>query len=406
MWNPLDRTGTAVGNLSEGVWKDGEGWILVFVSLGWFLVLGGRIVYPALLPLVSREFAVNYTTVGGLIGVLWVAYAVVQFPGGFLADRFGERAVLVTSLSLSLFGMAAVVLSPVFGAFVVATAVLGVGNGLFGTTRITVLSDIYDEVETTAISICQAAGNVGNSLLPIVASAVATALGWRLGFGFLLPLFALAAVGTWYTLPERTSAAADWGGQFRSKLRNVIGSIRGRSVLQVTSVHFMTILLYQSLTGFFPTYLVEAKSLSTDTAALLFGLFFAAAIGIQFLSGLIADRYGRRFTMAGFLGLSVPGYWLLPSVEGFLGLAGVTLLLSCMLGAFPPAHSYAVRALPSALQGSGYGLIRTLYITFGAVGPPLVGIMADVGLFTEAFLLLGAVGLLASLDCVLLPPLK
>lgn len=405
MSGPLERIQADISKLRKDVWKEGEGWILVFISLGWFLVLGGRIVYPALLPLVSQEFAVDYATIGGLIGVLWVAYAAMQFPGGLLADKFGERAVLVTSLSLSLFGLAAVVLAPMFAAFVIATGVLGVGNGLFGTTRITVLSDIYTEVETTAISISQAVGNVGNSVLPIVASAIATALGWRLGFGFMLPLFAFAAIGTWSILPARTSPAADREERFHETLQKVLGAVRGRTVVQVTTVHFMTILLYQSVTGFLPTYLVEAKSLPADSAALLFGFFFAAATVIQFVSGLISDRYGKRRAMGGFMLLSVPGYGLLPYVDGFLPLAGVTLLLSCMLGAFPPAHSYAVQALPSALQGSGYGLIRSFYIAFGAVGPPLVGAMADVGLFTEAFLLLGAVAVLASVNCLLLPTL-
>lgn len=406
MASRVGESRTALARLFVNLWRDGRGWILVFISAGWFLVLGGRIVYPALLPLVSREFTVNYATIGSLIGVLWTAYALVQFVGGLAADKLGERVVLVASLLLSLVGMTAIVLSPTFSTFVIATVVLGVGNGLFGTTRITVLSDIYDEVETTAISISQATGNVGNAVLPIAAGAIAATLGWRLGFGLLLPMFAVTAVGVWSTLPKRTSTPAGREERFIDTMRNVAAMARVRSVVQITTVHFLTIFLYQSVTGFLPTYFVEMKNLQADTAALLYGSFFAVAIGIQFASGLASDRFGKRITMSGFLVLSVPGFVLLPYADGVLLLAGVTVLLSFMLGGLPPAHSYAVQALPSNVQGSGYGLIRTLYIAFGAAGPPLVGLLADIGLFDEAFLVLGGVAVLASANCALLPALE
>lgn len=397
---------TTVGRFGADLWRDGRGWVLVVVSLGWLLVLGGRIVYPALLPLIAEEFAMDYSTVGGLIGVLWTSYALLQFPGGLVADRFGERAVLVASLSLSLLGMVAIVLSPVFGAFVVATAVLGVGNGLYGTTRVTVLSDTYDEMETTAISISQSAGNVGNAVLPVVAGGAAAALGWRMGFGFMVPLFAVVAVGAWLVVPVRTSAPAGEGESFGRTMRRVLAAIRARTVMQATLVLFLTMFLYQSLTGFLPTYLVEVKALPADTAATLYGAFFASAIVVQFVSGLVSDRYGQRVAMASFTGACVPGYLLLPYTEGVTSLLGVTVVLSFMLGAFPPAHAYTVRALPPALQGSGYGLLRTLYIAFGAAGPPVVGWLADAGLFDQAFLLLGAVCVAASATGALLPELS
>lgn len=406
MANRLNEARMALVQYYQNLCRGGRGWVLLFISMGWFLVLGGRIVYPALLPLISQDFTVNYTTIGGLIGVLWIAYALMQFPGGLLADRFGERAVLMLSLSLSLLGMTALVLSPVFGAFVIATAVLGIGNGLFGTTRITVLSDIYDGVETTAISISQAAGNVGNSVLPIIAGSLAATLGWRLGFGFMLPLFLVTAVGVWRTIPRRTSVENNPEERFFPMIRKVFTVVRMRPVIQVSTVHFMTLFLYQSLTGFLPTYLVEIKSISADVSAVLYGAFFAVAIVFQFLSGLLSDYYSKRATMSVFLVLCTPGYALLPFVNGFVPLVGVILLLSCMLGVFPPAHSYAVQALPSDLQGSGYGLIRTLYIALSATGPPLIGWLADIGLFDEAFFLLGAVAVLASINCALLPNLE
>ena len=390
----MSRSPTALAARTAGfcrdLWGDGRGWVLVVVSFGWLLVLGGRIVYPALLPLITAEFGIDYATAGPLVGTLWA----------------GERAVLVLSLSGSFVAAAAIFLAPTLGAFVVATAVLGVGNGLFGTSRVTVLSDTYPDMDTTAISINQATGNVGNMVLPVVAGALAAAFGWRLGFGFLVPLFAVAAVGTWLVVPRRTSPASNDDGSIRETMTAVFAAIRTREVLLVTLVLFLLMLVYQSVTGFLTTYLVEVKGLGTGAAATLYGAFFASAIVFQFSSGLVADRYGQRAALGLFAGAAVPAYLAIPFADGMLQLPVVVVFLSATLGAFPPSHAYAVRAIPDAVQGSGYGLLRTLYIAFGAAGPPLVGFLADVGRFDEAFFGLGAVALAAALATRRLPALE
>jgi MFS family permease len=185
----------------------------------------------------------------------------------------------------------------------------------------------------------------------------------------------------------------------------VASAIRNPQVVIVTGILSLTMFMYQSVTGFLPTYLAEVKGISPSTAAVVFGLFFASAIGVQFLSGIISDRYSQRLAMVGFMGLSVPAFVGLTFAEGLLALVGVVVVLSCMLGGFPPAHAYATRAVPAEIQGSGYGLVRTLYIVFGALGPLSVGVLADFGLFNEAFLLLGSAALFTCLISVRLPTL-
>lgn len=46
---------------------------------------------------------------------------------------------------------------------------------------------------------------------------------------------------------------------------------------------------------------------------------------------------------------------------------------------------------------SGFGLLRTVYIALGTIGPPVVGQLADYGFFDGAFLLLGGLALATSL---------
>src|SRR6056297_251324 len=176
-----DATGRVRAVVAD-LWGDGRGWILVVIAVGWALAIGIRLVFPALLPAVRRSFGMSLSTAGLLITVLWGAYASMQFPGGILADRYGERVVLVVAIALGGLGVVAVTAATTTVAFFAGAVGVGVGVGLYGTTRLTVLSDVFTERTGTAIGIAQATGNVGTMGLPPIAAAIAAAVGWRLGF--------------------------------------------------------------------------------------------------------------------------------------------------------------------------------------------------------------------------------
>lgn len=385
-------TGLGLGSVLGDLRRDGSIGLLLAVSLGWFLTLGVRIIYPALLPAITDEFGVGTATAGLLIAALWTTYALLQFPGGVIADAVGERLVLVASVSVTIVGVGAIVLSTTLALFVGATVLLGVGTGLFGTTRLTVVAATFDRMETTAISVTQAAGNVGNVILTATAGAVSVYAGWRWGFGYVLPAMAIAVAALWIFVPRR-AAATSGGASFGATMRSVVAAIRRQRVLAVTLLLCANMFLYQSVTGFLPTYLVVTKGLEPGTAAALYSFFYAAAIAVQFLSGVVADRWGNRPAIAGFLALSVPGFALLTVAGSVPMIVFAIPLLSGVLGALPPVNAVGVGALPEEIRGSGFGLLRTFYMVVGATGPPLVGLFGEAGRFDLAFLLLGTLAL-------------
>ena len=190
-------------------------------------------------------------------------------------------------------------------------------------------------------------------------------------------------------------------------MRQVASTITQYQVLLVTCVLFLTMFIYQSVTGFLPTYLVATKDVSATFATVLYGLFFASAIVFQFFSGILSDRAGQRIGLAVFIGMSVPAFVLVSMVTSPVALILVVVLLGSVLGGFPPGHAYAVRSLPTEIQGSGYGLLRTVYISLGAGGPVVIGLLADYDYFDEGFILLGFVALIACvISIVLLPKLE
>ena len=71
---------------------------LAAVSAGNFSQLGARILLGAVVPFVLVEFGTTEATVGVALTGMWAAYALLQFPSGVLADRLGERPVVLAGI--------------------------------------------------------------------------------------------------------------------------------------------------------------------------------------------------------------------------------------------------------------------------------------------------------------------
>lgn len=385
----------------EGRWR-----ILLTVAFGWFLGLGTRLTAPALVPYIRADLGVDLATAGLLLSTLWLAYGLLQFPGGLLGDRVGERNVLAGSTALTIAALAVGAVAWSLAALVVAFVLLGIATGSYATTRFTSLTDVYPERAATATGICSAAGNVGTVLLPAGAGLLAAAASWRVGFAAAVPLFAVAALGIWVAVPARTSgrdsAVDELSG---ATVRRLADGVSGRRTLVFTVAMFLMSFVYQGFTSFYPTYLVAVKGLPESAAALLYSVFFAAGIVVQPVGGAAADAVGDRLTMVAFGALSAVALGALLTASGFWPLVVVSVALSVQLAFWPVAQAAVIDSLPTAMQGTGFGFLRTVYLLFAATAPLVVGAMGDWGRFDEAFLLLAgcslgaaAVGLLLDGD--------
>jgi len=366
--------------------------------------MGVRLIYPVILPQIITEFSISYSTAGISLSALWVAYAAVNTPGGLIADYVGERVLLATSMIFSAAGLLAVVLSQTFPQFLASTVVLGIATGLFGTTGTTVLTDIYSQHDTTAISISQIAASIGSILIPIIAGFLAVHLGWRVGLVHAAPIFVLAAVGMWLTLPMRTSpVVTETNSGLFTVFEDIKDTFSSRALLLVVGGMTAVGVVYQGLTGFLPMYLIEMKEFSQQQATLLFGVLFCSMIVGKIVSGPIANRVGNRSTLIGYSVISLPGFVALPIVEE-TGLVILTVwIVGLILGYTPVATTYAMELIPPSVQGSVFGIIRTVFLGVGALAPPIVGVLADFGLLDVAFFGFFFVGVVALVFSIGLP---
>lgn len=397
------RLGSAVSTVTA-LRGDGRGRVLLTVALGWFLALGTRMVLPALLPQIKLTFEMGNALAGALLTILYVAYSATQFPAGILADRIGERRTLFASVLLTAVGVLALAIAPTLVIFIGGTVLFALGSGLYGSPRVTVLSRIFPERDGTALGVTFAAGNVGSSLLPIIAGLIAVTIGWRYGFGFVVLPLGIVAVAVWRYLPDHGKVEMPGtSGGIASGLREAMLTPQiGLAWVAMTLV----LVAYQGITAFLPTYFVEVKGLGPAVSATLFGLFFAAGAVWQWSAGVTADRVGPRRTLVGIGLLATLTVLVLPFVAGLPALSVLSLLLGIRLGFGPLNNAYVAAALPETVRGSGLGLFRALQLLVSSTGSLVVGVMADSGLFDAAFFVLAGLTGLGTLGYGLLPDLE
>lgn len=375
--------GGSLKNELRGLWAGGDGVSLGAVALGWGLLNGVRMVYPVLLPHLQNAYGLTLTTAGLLVTVLWLSVSVGQVPSGILADRHNESAIMAASTVVVGTALTLVVVASSTLVLFAATALWGLGHALYPIARITFLSKLYDNRLGSALGVTMATGDIGQTVLPPVATALTAAVAWQLGLWFIVPVLGIVGV-VLLLVPVPQSSHAGSAGSLR-EITRIVGELRTQSMGLMTLILFLYLFIWQSFTAFYPTYLTQVKGLSPSVASLLFGFFFAVGIVVKPVSGASYDRFGMKTTLAAILAPSIFGFALLPVLDGLWPLVVSTTLISIMLGSGSVTHAFLADAFSAELQGTGLGVVRAVTMSVAAAGPVAFGVAGDNGYFDEGY---------------------
>lgn len=373
------------------LWGNGKGTSLIAVAIGWGLLNGVRMVYPVIIPHLQTVYGLSLTSAGFLVTVLWFFAAIGQLPGGILADRHDERILmtigtLVVSASLGL-----VIMSSSAVILFAATAIWGLGHSLFPIARITLLADLYSERLGSALGMTMATGDIGQTVLPPIATVLAATIAWQMGLGFVIPLLLVSGFVIFLTSAGQSSINSPTDTQSIRDTLTAFTVLRTPEIGFMTAILFLHMFIWQSFTAFYPTYLTTIKGFSPSVASLLFGFFFAVGVGVKPVAGAAYDRIGMKRSLVGVLTPALVGFFSLPLVENIWVIVGITALISAMLGTGAITQSFLADAFDNDMQGTGLGIVRTITAALAAGGPVVFGVIADNGYFDAGYIVLAAI---------------
>jgi predicted MFS family arabinose efflux permease len=351
--------------------------VLVLSTLAFFATMAARLAISPVVPAITDEFAVSNGVVGvGLTG-MWMAYFVSQFPSGVLADRFGERLIILVAVGGTAVTGLLIALSPLFTVFVLATVLLGGVAGLHYSVATTLLTRTYDDIGT-AIGFHNSGGPAAGLVAPVLAAWVGVRYGWRpavaLGAAIAVPIFALFAWRVRPTEPRRP----DEPMRDRFELGPLVELLSRPEIAFTVCLAVAGAFVWQATSSFLPTFLVQYRGMSTTTAGTVFSAYFVVQAITQVGVGAASDRFGRDPATAGCMALGVAGFAVLIAVPGRLAVAVAVLLFGTGLGWGGALIPRFMDALSEEEQGAGFGLVRTAYGVVGSLGSVVTGLLADV----------------------------
>ncbi|MFB6136553.1 MAG: MFS transporter [Halobacteriaceae archaeon] len=383
---------------------------LALTSGIWFLAKFLRYAFPPLFPTLREVYHVSNAAVGALFTGLMLAYALMQFPSGALADRVGTVRVIAAG-ALVAAGAAFLLTVPLpLPALVAAMVLVGVGTGAHKTVAVRLVSTVYPARTGRSLGAMDTLGALGGVAAPAAVVAATGTVGWRTVFLGAGVAGALAAALFVRRVPrrlpdDRGRAAGDGDGE-RGGARDYVDLFAAARFRRFVVVTVLFSFAYNGLVAFLPLYLTSVGGLSEAAAGLAYSGLFVVSL-VQPLTGEAGDRVGPLPVIVGALALATAGLVGLLALAsgGLLALGATVLALGLGSHGFRPVRgAYLVAVIPDDVAGGGLGVVRTVLMGAGAVAPAVVGALSDAAGFAVAFALLaGTMGLAAAVAASLLP---
>ncbi|MGM0590041.1 MAG: MFS transporter [Halobacteriota archaeon] len=358
--------------------------VLLAVMAGNFAQFGSRVIISPIVPNLIETFSVSKGTIGFALTAMWAAYALLQFPSGVLADRYGDRLVLVVSMGLVGSGSLLLALSPSFVFFAVFAFFLGAGAGLFLTVGISFVTKLFQNTGQALGLVTTGSGSVG-LVGPPIAAFIAVNYGWR-----AVPLIsATVAFSTlvfllWRVRP-RSPQRSETSLSSRISVEMLLRILRRPAIVYTMALAVVINFAFQAFVSFFPVFLTEYWSVSIETASLAFGVVFFGFAAGQPVMGRLSDRLGRDTVIAMDGVAVVAGFSLLllgsSTVAAVVGVA----FLAVGFTWFGVLNARISELFDPSERGTGVGLMRTVFMFLGSLGGVVTGVFADAAGWSVAY---------------------
>lgn len=356
------------------------------------------------LPLWAAEFGLSFAQVGIIRTVYSGGMALFQIPAGFLAERWGERRLLVAGTAVTALGFVAASWAGGFVALLVILLLAGLGSGVQHPLSSSLISKAYEGGRRrAALGTYNFSGDVGKAGAAAVIALAAAAVGWRTA-GAAYGLLGLVAAGALLIVLGRLAAggAGPVTDRDGAPLRGWgIRDPRGFSALAAigmvdgaTRAGFIT---------FLPFVLMAKGSTVAGVGTGLALLFVGGAAG-KFICGLLAERVGVIRTVILTETLTAAGIVTVIAAPLPAALATLVPLGVALNGTSSVLYGTVADLVMAERRSRAYGLYYTLSVGCSALAPAFYGLLGDaVGV--PATLGIIAVVVLATLPlCLVLRP--
>lgn len=396
-------------------------WLLV--GLLWivaFLNYLDRILITTMRDPIVGEFSLTDAQFGLLTSVFLWSYGILSPFGGFLADRYSRRNVIIFSVTVWSLATAWTGYVSSFEEMVVARIVMGMSEAFYIPAGLALITDYHRGKTRSLATGIHFSGLYTGLALGGVGGYIAELWGWRYGFHVFGIFGCVYAVLLLFFLHDRKSG--DEAGQVEgTSPREKIGlnaafkSLIGERSYQLLLFYFVVLGIANWLIyAWLPTFLKDQFALGLGEAGISATLYpqIGSFIGVL-LGGIWADRWfktnprGRLFVIVVGFTIGAPALiWMSWTSVFFVALA--VLMLFGVARGFSDANLMPIvrQVADSRYAATAYGLLNFLSTIAGGLMVYVGGALKDAEINLSAIYIVAAGLLLLATWSLLLIKVK
>jgi predicted MFS family arabinose efflux permease len=357
-----------------------------------------------LLPMIRRDFGLDYTQSGLLISAFTLSYGLSQIPAGWLADRVGPRVLITIGIcGVALAGMMAGLSQSYLGIILFLVA-MGVAGGGYHPAAPPLISAAVDPKDLgKAMGLHMAGGSAPYFLAPLIAAVIATVWGWRgtlIALSIPTMLFGIVFYVVLGRLLNATKTEYKTNTLHDQSRQQPKGSLK--KLVPFIVISTFTHALTFCVVAFIPLFLIDQFGLGEKSAAAFLSIFFSAGLWASLSGGILSDRLGAAPVVLAVCLASGPIIYLLNLAPSALGIGCLLFFLGiCNYVRTPVAESYIVEQTTAHHRSTVLGIYYFSNIEGGGVLTPLMGFLIDAYGFYFSFTVAGATLVCLSLLCMI-----
>ncbi|MDN3014680.1 MFS transporter [Paenibacillus sp. BSR1-1] len=369
--------------------------IIILLFLGWSIGNFDRFFMNYAILGISKDLQLSASQTGIVLSSFFAGYALMQIPGGWLADRFGFRkiivmAVLAWSVFTILSGMAWSFMSLILIRFL-----FGIGEGSFFPSASKGIASWFPQNERSrAMSFMLTSGTIMGVITPIIGTQSMQTIGWRMIFyiaGAIGIIFTLLYVFFLKEQKGSTEGKIENPSKNKAPLRDVL---KTPIIWNLFFAYFAIYAVQWGLMAWMPTYLVKARHLDLTSVGYISAIPAVAGIIAMLASGYILDKLpeGKDKVIAAIFAVLTAVFLYLMAFAPNIAMFAVYQSVVTVFMSFNIILiiSAPLKMLSEEVVGTANGFINTGAQFAGVLTPMLIGFLVDAfdGSYTVAFIML------------------
>ena len=392
--------------------------VFFFLYVGFCISYIDRSAIGLALPSISKDFALAPTQMGVVISAFFIGYSIMQLPGGWMADKFGSKSVILIALTLwSIFtfmtGHASSLAGLLFLRFV-----FGLCEGPYAGACYRGIAEYFPRELRPAFATGVLSSNyIGSAIAPIIIVPLILWFGWRgmfqaLGCIGLVYVFFYAFFYAFFVKQVKPAEEEKAGAKKGSKKEYFLKLLHFSIIWKLVVCAFCISCINKGLDAWMPTYLIAERGINLKAVGYVTPIPFMASFLSTAVCGWIMNKYFDRVEqyMIGICAVMTAVFlYLMYNAETLFWVVvfqcGVYFFKACILGS---AVAIVLKIVTGNIAGSATMIVNMGGQVAGFISPVVMGYLVSVfnGSFNAVFYYLIGAASVCALSAFLIPKRK